>query len=290
MPARSDRPARTYHVLGVPLRTGSLMPGSEDDARAYRDAGLLERLHQAGCDAVDEGDLAVPSYLPHHTVPPFRNWPGPRIVWDLVTDRLDPHLERPGRVPLLIGCDCSIVVGTAQALIRATSPEDVHVLYVDGGFDDAPPAAERSQSGAAMASWLLTHESPFWVGPALRRSQVTVIGASEAPLSDSASEHSVSLARLREAGPREVARRVLRALPPSASILLHLDVDVLQQREMPAAYFPHPDGLTWAEAGDLLDVLLADPRLRLVEISEYASLRDGGRECIDRLVDYWQPA
>jgi hypothetical protein len=28
--------ARTYHVLGVPLRTGSLYPGSENDAQAYR--------------------------------------------------------------------------------------------------------------------------------------------------------------------------------------------------------------------------------------------------------------
>ena len=34
----------TYHVLGVPLRTGSLYPGSENDAQAYREAGLLARL------------------------------------------------------------------------------------------------------------------------------------------------------------------------------------------------------------------------------------------------------
>jgi hypothetical protein len=31
----------TYRVLGVPLRAGSLLPGSEDDARAYRPAGKL---------------------------------------------------------------------------------------------------------------------------------------------------------------------------------------------------------------------------------------------------------
>jgi arginase family enzyme len=226
----------------------------------------------------------VPSYLPHHTVPPFRNWPGPRIVWDLVSERVGPLLERPGQVPLLVGCDCSIVVGTAQALMQATPPEDVHVLYVDGGFDDAPPSAERCQSGAAMAAWLLTHESPFWASPALQCSQVTVVGASETRLSDSSSEHSVSLTRLREAGPREAARQVLQAIPLSASILLHLDVDVLQQREMPAAYFPHSEGLTWAEASDILGELLADPRLRLVEISEYAVLRDGDRSCIGRLV------
>jgi hypothetical protein len=54
----------TYHVLGVPLRTGSLYPGNENDAQAYRNAGLLARLKAAGCTAVDEGDVAIPSYLP----------------------------------------------------------------------------------------------------------------------------------------------------------------------------------------------------------------------------------
>ena len=42
MSAHQRHPARTYHILGVPLRTGSLAPGNEDDARAYRDAHLLE--------------------------------------------------------------------------------------------------------------------------------------------------------------------------------------------------------------------------------------------------------
>ena len=93
--------------------------------------GGIERLKAAGCRAVDEGDAAIPSYLPHHSIPPIRSWPGPRIAWEQVSERVAPYLQQPGHVPLLIGCDCSVVVGTSQALIHA-SPEDVHVLYVDG--------------------------------------------------------------------------------------------------------------------------------------------------------------
>ena len=88
MSALRSAPERTYHVLGVPLRTGSLHPGSENDATAYRDAGLITRLGRAGLQAIDEGDLAIPSYLPHHTVPPIRSWPGPRVVWDRVADTI----------------------------------------------------------------------------------------------------------------------------------------------------------------------------------------------------------
>ena len=150
-----------YHVLGVPLRTGSLTPGTEDDARAYREARIIERMEAAGCRAVDDGDVAIPSYLPHHAVAPIRNWPGPRIMWDCVGESIETYLRQPAHVPILIGCDCSIIVGTSQALQRSMS-EELHVIYVDGDCDNAAPHAGRCQSAATLAVWLLTHPSPFW--------------------------------------------------------------------------------------------------------------------------------
>jgi arginase len=308
--------ARTYRIFGVPFRTGSLYPGSENDAQPYRDAGLIARLEAAGCRAVDEGDVTIPSYLPHHTIPPIRNWPGPRIVWDCVTDALLPVLERPGHVPLLIGCDCSIVVGTAQALMRAAA-EDLHVIYVDGDFDDAPPRADRYQSGAAMALWLLTQPSPFWTGPAIDPARVTVIGwtaasqlatvsgaappvgstmtgkskvaVKSAPRADAGPAHagmgSVSLDDLRRTGARAAARQVLDAIPDGARILIHIDIDVFARHEMPAAYFPHDHGLTLAEGAELLDVLLKDDRISIIEVTEYAALRDADQQAARQLVE-----
>ena len=44
---------RSYRIFGVPFRTGSLYPGSENDAQPYRDAELVARLTAAGCEAVD---------------------------------------------------------------------------------------------------------------------------------------------------------------------------------------------------------------------------------------------
>ena len=303
---------RTYRVLGVPFRTGSLYPGSENDAQPYRDAGLIARLQAAGCQAVDDGDVAIPSYLPHHTIPPIRSWPGPRIVWDCVADVLAPSLRRAGHVPLLIGCDCSIVVGSAQAFTRAGAGDDVHVIYVDGDFDDAPPRADRYQSAAAMALWLLTQPSPFWAGPPIDPSRVTVVGWTNAsqlaapaggapPVGSSAASgagatapaaaaghagmRSVSLDDLRRVGAGVAARQVLDAIPPAAPILLHFDIDVFARRELSAAYFPHEDGLTLAEGAALLDVLLKDPRIRVIEVTEYASLRDADQQGARQLVE-----
>ena len=275
---------RTFHILGVPLRTGSLYPGNENDAQPYRDVQLLARLRAAGCKAFDDGDIAIPSYLPHHSIPPIRSWPGPRIAWDCVSERVAPYLQKSGQVPLLIGCDCSVVVGTTQALI-GTSGKDLHVLYIDGDFDDAAPDAEHCQSAASLAVWLLTHASPFWTGPALQPSQVTVIGWSNPSRSRQAGIGSVSLAEVRRSGPREAARQALAAIPESAPILLHFDVDVFQKLEMPAAYFPHPEGLSWSEGKELLGILLKDPRIRIIEVSEYAALRDLDQRWVGKLVD-----
>jgi arginase len=293
-PAQSDNAAnnrislaessgRTYHLLGVPLRSGSLYPGNENDAQAYRDAKLAARLQAAGCTVSDDGDVAVPSYLPHHSVPPIRSWPGPRIAWECVRDRVTPVLRQPGQVSLLIGCDCSVVVGTVAAL-QADQAQNLHVIYIDGDFDDAPPRADLSQSAAACAVWLLTHESPFCVGPPLRPDQVTVVGWSNPSKLQPPAVSSVSAAEIRQSSPRESARKILSAIP-AAPILLHLDIDVFQKQELPAAYFPHDQGLTLAEGRELLGVLLKDPRIRIIEISEYATLRDLDHANINKLVE-----
>lgn len=283
-PAAASTARSTYHILGVPLRSGSLYPGSENDAQPYRDVQLLARLQTAGVQAIDEGDVDLPSYLPHHSIPPIRSWPGPRIAWDIVSSRISPFLQQPGHVPLLIGCDCSIVIGTTQALARATAtPRDVHVIYVDGDFDDAAPQAARCQSAAALAVWLLTNASPFCAGPPLEPSQVSVVGWTKDAQTPRNGMHSLSLADVRRAGAAAAARQTLDAIPASAAIVLHFDIDSFSKREMPAAYFPHDEGLTMAEGTELMGVLMRDARIRVIEVTEYASLRDLDQVFINQL-------
>jgi arginase len=91
---------------------------------------------------------------------------------------------------------------------------------------------------------------------------------------------ALSLADVRRAGPREAARQALEPIPASARILLHFDIDVLQQQNMPAVYFPHTDGLTLSEGAELLSALLSDPRIRIIEVTEYAALRDLDQRCV----------
>ena len=54
---------------------------------------------------------------------------------------------------------------------------------------------------------------------------------------------------------------------------------------MPASYFPHADGLTLSEGMELLGTLLGDPRIRIIEMTEYAALRDLDQRYVSKLVD-----
>jgi arginase family enzyme len=282
-PPNAEGASPAYVILGVPLRAGSLYPGNENDAQAYRDADLVKRLNDAGRNAVDVGNLPVPSYLPHHSVPPIRSWRSPRIVWELLSEHLTEILKQPGQTPLLIGCDCSVVVGTAQALGKVTS-NDIHVLYIDGDCDDAAPVSSRSLSAASCAVWFLTHDSAFWNGPPLKPSQVSFVGWTTPSQSPETGIQSTSLADLRRIGIRQAAQKILAAIPPSAAILLHLDIDVFRGSDLTAIYFPHTEGLSLEEGKELIGLLLQDPRIRHIEISEYAALRDVGQKSVQQLV------
>jgi arginase len=136
-----------------------------------------------------------------------------------------------------------------------------------------------------MALWLTTQASPFWAGPTLRPSRVTVIGWSDDLQSAPMGLQSLPLADVRRLGPGEAARQALHAIPAAVPILLHFDIDVLNTQEMPAAYFPHTDGLSMAEGRELLGTILADSRVRIIEVTEYASLRDFDQSYISRIVE-----
>ena len=151
-------------------------------------------------------------------------------------------LKQPGCVPLLIGCDCSIVVGTVQALMQSGSRQ-VHVVYIDGDFDDAAPQAHVSNSAASFAVWFLTNASPFWAGPVLKPSQVSVVGWSVPSRSPGEKADSLSLAELRKNGIRASVSRLLERIPSSTDILIHIDTDVLTKKEMAGCVFSARRGI-----------------------------------------------
>jgi arginase len=271
---------RAIEPIGVPSSAGSLYTGTESAPAAYRAAGLLDALRDHAGSVHDGGDLPIPPTLPRHDIPPIRNWPAPRIVWEIAAERVA-ATRSVGRLPFLFGGDCSIVVGTTDGLVGAGAAP-LHAICLDAHIDAAEPRADKVVGAAALGLRIATTASPFWQRPALEPAAVTSLGCHER-----SSDLPFQLAHVDDVrrAPAATARNILAEIPADASILVHFDVDVLDAAEMPAAYSPTADGLSSDAVAALLGVLLADERLEAIELTELTVQRDLGGESSRLVVD-----
>jgi formiminoglutamase len=78
----------------------------------------------------------------------------------------------------------------------------------------------------------------------------------------------VALDELRAKGPARVVRRALREAQRAAAVFWGFDLDVVNAGEAPGVSAPNPLGLSGAELCELARLAGAEPRTRVVELSE----------------------
>ena len=126
-----------FGLLGVPSSAAAHGPGQEKAPAALRRAGLLERLTAAGGRVVDYGDLPVARWRPDPRQRRPHNLPA---VLDVLrqTSRRVGEILADGRVPLVLGGECSVTIAVMAAFRdRGIEPA---LLYMDGGVDLFTPA------------------------------------------------------------------------------------------------------------------------------------------------------
>ncbi|MFC0189568.1 arginase family protein [Fictibacillus aquaticus] len=267
-------------MFGVPSSSGSLYSGTDLAPDAFRKAGLREALARSGFAVEDRGDILVPALLPKHNCAPIRNWPAPRMVWEAIIQEKS-MWANPEDLTLMIGGDCSIIIGTAGKFYQRYK-QDTHLLVIDAHIDEVKPKPDVCVGAAAMGLWVLTNDNVFWNEKVnIPLPQITVMGCSD---HNSNSFSIISLKEIKEKGASAAAQRYLTDLPQNAAVLLHFDVDVIDRLEMNAAYAPAAAGLTLQETKELLQPLLADSRIRFVEVTEFSGLRDPDGEEAAKIV------
>ncbi|MDT3417269.1 arginase [Brevibacillus aydinogluensis] len=269
-------------ITGIPIYSGAYVSGTELAPAALRAAGLMTVLQEQGIPATDRGDLVLPAYLPRHNVPPVRNWPAPRMVWDLLREEARGCFGRD-QFSLFLGGDCSVIVGTAQAF-RDVYGDKAYLLVLDGHVDARVPSASRCVGAAGMGLWFLLQGGGVWIEETgWTADRIAVLGCQQMP-DETLGVEIVTLDQLCERGPGPLAADVLQAIPSDAHILVHFDVDVMHKEAMAAAYSPSETGLSQAQTEELLSTVLADPRVVGVNVTEFSALRDVTGEQASRLV------
>ena len=269
---------RPCSVIDAPSDLGLRHTGVDGLPDALRAAGLLEGLPHARY----AGSVPAPAYSPLrdqatgiHNVDAIAGYS--RRLAERVAFTLD-----LGRFPLVLGGDCSIVLGAVLALRRRGR---FGLFFIDGHADSYPAETELNGEVASMDLAVATgRELPALADldglrPLVLEQDVAVFGvrdvedevADGAPDVHGTAMHVYDLAEVRRLGAAEAARQGRAALQTGGAegYWIHLDADVLNGEVMPAVDYVQPDGLWPAELTDALAVTLASPLAVGMDVTIY---------------------
>jgi arginase len=290
---------RSLTIVGAPTSIGIKpyddgSPRGLDQAPAtFRRLGLATRI-----GAEDAGDVLP---LPYRDF--IRPAEGPRNEAEVMSycralgERVATVIGA-GRFPLVLGGDCSIVLGSLLGL-RRPGGRRVGLAYIDGHADFATPLESRTGSVASMCLGLAVGRGDTPLarlggdGPLVQPQDVALVGRrdEQEPWYGHDALHAFAVldlpdAAVRSTGYGQIAATVLERISGAGvdGFWIHLDADVLDPAVMPAVDSPEPGGPDVNELADLLAPLLRHPRALGMELTIYDPMLDPDEACGRRLV------
>jgi arginase len=177
-----------------------------------------------------------------------------------------------GEFPIVLGGDCSIVLGNLLALRRRGR---FGLLFVDGHADFFQPEVEPTGEAASMDLALATGRGPDVVAniegrrPLVRDEDVVLFGPRDAEQAEHSGSQSVprtlctiDLDEIRRLGVGRASRESVAHLDRNEldGFWIHCDVDALDDAIMPAVDYRMPGGLSWEELSTTLQIAVASGR------------------------------
>lgn len=280
-----------WAAVEAPSGLGLTAAGVEQLPRAMADAGLLDAL-----DASVAATLEVPARtLVQDAATGVLHSPEVARFAAALADAVGGLLDT-GHVPLVLGGDCSILLGNALALRRRGR---FGLLFLDGHADFYQPAAEPTGEAASMDLALVTGYGPALVagatgdrGPLIRPEDAVAFAFRDGEASAREGSQplpvdllALDLAAVRLRGAHQAARDALAHLtrPDGPErFWVHVDADVLDDAVMPAVDYRLPGGLHTEELIGVLRTAMATGRVAGVEVTIYNPTLDpdgaaGGR-------------
>ncbi len=189
---------------------------------------------------------------------------------------LSKHIKQDS-FQIIIGGDCSILIGNAIALKQKG---EYGLFFLDGHTDYILPEISESGGAAGMDLAIVTgygHEkltNILNLKPYFKENNVWCVGNREydsniiKPISDSDIIY-LGLNTLRKTGIENCTVQFLNMVDENEldGFFIHLDVDVLNDNIMPAVDSREKDGLNYPEFNNLLSRLLSSPKAIGIEIT-----------------------
>jgi arginase len=284
-----------YAIIEAPSILGLKPTGVERLPHALLENRLAERVGARHAGRVeplpysDERDAATGTL----NARAIADW-SPRLA-DAIGGVLD-----AGDFPLVLGGDCSILLGSMLALKRRGR---FGLLFIDGHADFYQPAANPNGEAASMDLAFAAGYGPALLtdlehrGPLVRAADTVAFGFRDAdeqrqygsqPLATDILALDLTTARNMgvEAAMQAALDRLTR--PEIEGFFIHLDADCLDDRIMPAVDYRLPGGFSWSDVTSILTAALGSGRAVGMEVTIYNPALDedgkAGRELTKVLV------
>lgn len=279
--------------LGLMPQPGEREPGARKAPDVLQSLGISERLQ-----AESSRTVPAPPYSPEiDATTGVRNATALRRYSETLADAVDAELIA-GRFPLVIGGDCSILLGSALALRRRGR---YGLIFFDGHTDFKLPATSPSKGAAGMDLAFVTGHGPTSLvnfgryTPLFREADAIAFGYRDLQDRPSYTSKAIFETQVRRMDLDEVRRRGIADAAQVAldavggddveGVFVHFDVDVLDSEIMSAVDTPEPGGFSPSEAVDALRIWCTDARVIGMEVTIYDPDRDRDRRCGTLLID-----
>jgi arginase len=286
---------RHYAVIEAPSILGLKPTGVDRLPARMLENGLASRIH-----ARRAGRVEPPQYTGTRDHEAQTNDARAIAAW---TPRLADAIERVadgGDFPLILGGDCSILLGAALAFRRRGR---FGLLFIDGHADYYQPDANPTGEAASMDLALATGHGPALLtdiegrAPLVRPEDVVAFGFRDAEEQRQYGSQplpgeilAVDLPTVRRTGLEPAIDRALERLsgPSIDGFFIHVDADCLDDGIMPAVDYRLPGGFSWDELTSVLQRALGSGRAVGLELTIYNPALDpdgaAGRGLTDMLV------
>jgi arginase len=295
----SEAGERSWALIGVPSSAGAHHAGQERAPAALRKAGLVDRLRAAGLSVDDLGDLPETPFALDRAHPASRNLPSVVNVARQVADKVA-DVAGSGRLPLVVGGDCTITLGVIAGLTR--HHPDVGLAYVDGDADLSTPSDPESPGSGIFDSMGIAHllgsGAPELAGlagttPLLDPSRLAMVGCDPREIDlagrEFLAERDVSFQEgpVLAVNPAAVASRALADIAGAIGPLaVHFDIDTVDSGDLPLGNFPHyGSGVRFEHVVECLRLLLRHEPLAALVLTEVNPTHDATGELISQYID-----
>jgi len=254
---------RGIAIIEVPSVLGLRPTGVEKLPDAFNRAGLSRTLNARRAARVESAPYSEKR-------DPETGFLNARGIADHAR-RLAAEVERVlemGNFPLVLGGDCTILLGSMLALKRRGRHG---LLFLDGHMDFYQPEANINGEVASSELALVTGRGPALLTtydgdrPLVADEDVVAFGFRDENEAESYGSQPLpptlkafSLAEVRHVGAHAAAREATAVVSGHGTrgYWIHLDADVLDDSIMPAVDYRMPNGLSWTEIEIVLRIAL----------------------------------